>query len=169
MVDENLVRRDLSFAEMAQLVLAYARDLDTEAASIDEAVRALYASANRQKRNYIAHFVILLKAIGDVLKFPEALPRALGLKVEKRLSNDMTLHTELRTRLKAANPSMAEAELAVLKQFAEAGGARGRQGCETGCIHRQNHPEICCLRRDSPLFRPQRQDGAGNGTRLFRH
>lgn len=134
MVDENLVRRDLSFAEMARLVLAYVRDPETAATSIEEAVRALYASANRQKRSYIAHFAILLQAIGDLLNFPEALPRALGLKVEKRLSEDMISHSELRTRLEAAKPTTAEAELAVLKQFAEAAGQGGSKPAKPATV-----------------------------------
>ncbi|NSY39609.1 ParB N-terminal domain-containing protein [Leisingera sp. ANG59] len=119
MVDENLVRRDISFAEMAQLALRYAEDEGTRAKSLEEAVNDLYASAGRQKKIYIRHFAQLLGAVGDLLKFPEAIPRALGLELRKRLEADAASIPELREALTRAKAETEEAELNVLRGFLE--------------------------------------------------
>ncbi|MCT8162133.1 ParB/RepB/Spo0J family partition protein [Pseudoruegeria sp. SHC-113] len=117
MVDENLVRRDISFAEMAALAVNYAADPGTDCDSVEEAVARLYASAGRQKRAYIRHFAVLLGAVGERLKFPEAIPRALGLDLEKKLVSDSGQSARLRSRLAAAMATTAEAELEVLRGF----------------------------------------------------
>lgn len=119
MVDENLVRRDISFAEMAQLALRYAEDTQTGAETIEDAVNDLYASAGRQKRIYIRHFAQVLMAVGDSLKFPEAIPRALGLDLKKRLEADAMNAQVLRDALVRVQPQSEEAELEVLRSFAE--------------------------------------------------
>lgn len=119
MVDENLVRRDVSFAEMAQLVLAYARDPETKAETVDEALTALFGSASRQKRSYIRHFVTVIEALGSHLKFPEAIPRALGLQLEKRISHEPGAAARIRAALTASFAATAEAELEVLKAQAQ--------------------------------------------------
>lgn len=113
MVDENLVRRDISFAEMGQLAAAYARQMSCE---VSEAIAILYASAGRQKRNYIGHFATLMSIIGDRLKFPEAIPRALGLRLIKALEETPRLRKQLETVLDAHSPQTAEDELAILQQ-----------------------------------------------------
>lgn len=118
MVDENLVRRDISFAEMAQLVRAYYQDPGTAATTLDEAVAALFSSASRQKRSYIRHFVTMLEAIGSQLKFPQAIPRALGLQLEKRISHEPAAAGQMAAALSAAMAETPEAELAVLKELA---------------------------------------------------
>ncbi|UWQ60729.1 ParB N-terminal domain-containing protein (plasmid) [Leisingera caerulea] len=119
MVDENLVRRDISFAEMAQLALSYTQDEGTGAKSLEDAVSDLYASAGRQKKIYIRHFAQLLGAVGDLLKFPEAIPRALGLELRKRLETDAASIPELREALTQARAETEEAELTVLRGFLE--------------------------------------------------
>ncbi|OED49906.1 replication protein [Rhodobacteraceae bacterium (ex Bugula neritina AB1)] len=119
MVDENLVRRDISFAEMAQLALNYTQDEITRAKSIEEAVSDLYASAGRQKKIYIRHFAQLLGAVGDLLKFPEAIPRALGLELRKRLEADAANIPDLREALERAKADTEDAELGVLRSFLE--------------------------------------------------
>ena len=113
MIDENLVRRDISFAEMGQLAAAYAREMEID---VSEAIATLYASAGRQKRNYIGHFAALMALVGDKLKFPEAIPRALGLRLIKALEDTPRMRHQLATVLKAHNPQTAEAELAILNQ-----------------------------------------------------
>lgn len=118
MVDENLVRRDISFGEMAQLVRAYADDPATAAADVDAALTALFGSASRQKRSYIRHFVTLMTAIGPRLKFPEAIPRALGLQLEKHISSEPGAAARIGAALSAAMPATAEAELEVLREHA---------------------------------------------------
>ncbi|MCB4457979.1 ParB/RepB/Spo0J family partition protein [Leisingera sp. McT4-56] len=119
MVDENLVRRDISFAEMAQLALRYAEDEGTRAKTLEDAVNDLYASAGRQKKIYIRHFAQVLKAVGDALKYPEAIPRALGLELKKRLEADAMNAQVLRDALARVQPSTEEAELEVLRSFVE--------------------------------------------------
>jgi ParB family chromosome partitioning protein len=115
MVDENLVRRDISFAEMAELARAYAADPKTECATVEEAVAMLYASAGRQKRSYIRRFATVLDGVGSALMFPEAIPRALGLELEKLISKEDGAASRIKARLAAAMPTSAEAELDVLR------------------------------------------------------
>jgi len=118
MVDENLIRRDLSFAEMAELARRYVADAQTDAVDIDAAVASLFASASRQKRSYIRHFATLLDLVGDVLRFPEAIPRALGLQLEKRLVRGEVSVRTLRSRLGTVSPEDPEAELSILREIA---------------------------------------------------
>ncbi len=113
MVDENLVRKDISFAEMANLATHYAREMQ---GTVPEAVDALFASAGRQKRSYIRHFAELLRKIGRELKFPEAIPRALGLRLVKALDADPKLAERIATVLKAQPDRKAAEELDVLAQ-----------------------------------------------------
>ncbi|MFW8596112.1 ParB/RepB/Spo0J family partition protein [Cribrihabitans neustonicus] len=119
MVDENLVRRDISFAEMAQLALNYALDEATGAEDVEAAVNVLYASAGRQKRVYIRHFATVLEATQGLLTFSETIPRALGLEVRKRLSENEAAAETLRMMLERERPATAEAELALLRRFAD--------------------------------------------------
>lgn len=115
MVDENLVRRDVSFAEMAELARRYAADPETEAETVEAAVAHLFSASNRQKRNYIGRFANLLDQVGDALRFAEAMPRALGLELEKRLGQEPGFAADLRAALAEAAPAEAEEELAVLR------------------------------------------------------
>ncbi len=117
MVDENLVRRDISFSEMAQLALSYAQDPETGCDLVEDAVAHLYASAGRQKRSYIRHFAELLEMVGARLRFSEAIPRALGLDLKKRLSEDESLAEQLNTILQSTPRPNAEVELTVLRGF----------------------------------------------------
>ncbi|WP_260013378.1 hypothetical protein [Sulfitobacter sp. W074] len=64
MVDENLIRKDRSFGEMAQLVLSYAPD---EGGDTAEAVTTLYASALKQTRTYIRQFARVLEALEGMM------------------------------------------------------------------------------------------------------
>lgn len=116
MVDENLVRKDLSFGEMAGLAIAYARD-----AGIDtgEAVSVLYASALKQKRSYIRQFAQLLETLGDAVRHPEAIPRALGLSLGKALEADPGLGEAIRNELTALPDRDAEGEVQVLRAAVE--------------------------------------------------
>lgn len=85
MVDENLVRKDISFAEMAQLAINYAADPGIELSDPDKAVAVLYKSTGYSKRSYIRAFIKLMDALGSELKFSQDIPRALGLKVVRML------------------------------------------------------------------------------------
>lgn len=136
MVDENLVRRDISFAEMAQLALSYAQDPDTDCELVADAVAHLYASAGRQKRSYIRHFADLLEMIGEGLQFAETIPRALGLDLKKRLSEDESQVAQLNRVLQTTPCPDAEAEIDLLRGFlagtleAEDGGSSATSGSD---------------------------------------
>jgi len=74
MVDDNLVRRDISFAEMALLAHRYCQGPRTEAASASEAIARLYPSAGRQKRHYIQNFAPLMTSLEDQLPIRSQTP-----------------------------------------------------------------------------------------------
>ena len=90
--------------------------MQSAAQDADEALNALFGSLSRQKRSYIKHFMVLLDAIGSHLKFPEAIPRALGLSLEKRLVSEPGAPAKVRSALAAALVSTPDAELAVLRE-----------------------------------------------------
>ncbi|PVA05213.1 ParB/RepB/Spo0J family partition protein [Thalassorhabdomicrobium marinisediminis] len=114
MVEENVIREDLSFAEMAMVAISASRDGAIEGADPEDLVPRLYASLHKMKRSYIKSFVLLLKAYGPDLKFPKAIPRNLGVEVVRKgggvPSND------LRRALKAAETP--EAQNAALSAYA---------------------------------------------------
>lgn len=113
MVDENLVRKDISFGEMAALALSYAREAGI---SSEDAVKTLYASALKQKRRYILQFTQVLAALGDSLRFPEAMPRALGLELHKFLDADGTKADVVKEHLSKAQTADAASEIRSLRE-----------------------------------------------------
>ncbi|KAB2539875.1 replication protein [Salipiger aestuarii] len=117
MVDENLVRRDISFAEMAVLAMRYAQDPGTGASDVAGAVDVLFASAGRQKRSYIRHFATLLDQIGDLLHFPEAISRNLGIDLVRRLAADAGFETRIRDALSGQLERLPEYEVATLQDL----------------------------------------------------
>jgi len=119
MVDENMVRRDISFAEMAELARSYLADPETPATTIDAAIGALFGSANRQKRVYIRNFARLLDAIGGGLLFAQAMPRALGLSLWKRLDREPGALAHVLHALTAEPERDMDRELAILRDFAD--------------------------------------------------
>lgn len=138
MVDENLIRKDVSFAEMASLARAYASDGVCGCASLDEAVNVLFASVSPQKRSYIRRFALLLSRLDKVLEFPAALPRALGLHLADRLEADPAFVGAVSDALRAAPTRNAAEELEILRRVTEAqsaplpvkarGAPKGRRG-----------------------------------------
>ncbi|MDJ0825347.1 MAG: ParB N-terminal domain-containing protein [Rhodobacter sp.] len=117
MVDENLIRRDVSFAEMAELARNFVDDAGTGTQTLDSAIRTLFASAGRQKRNYIARFANLLAQIGPHLSFPEALPRSVGLALEKRLSAEPGFAQFVVAQLRARPPKTTLEEVTLLREL----------------------------------------------------
>lgn len=117
MLDENIIRKDLSFAEMAHAAQVYAADPGTDASDIAAAVSALFQSAPYSKRSYIRSFAMLMDLIGDKLRYPTQLPRALGVAVARALKEEGVTHS-IRAALDAADWRSAEDELAILRQFA---------------------------------------------------
>ena len=116
MVDENLVRRGVSFGEMAKLAIAYIKE-DPLIESYDRAVDVLFASSGRQRRSYVKSFVRLVLLIGDDLYHIQALPRALGLNLLKRIEEDAMQCEALQQALRAQEVLTAEDELRVLQNF----------------------------------------------------
>ena len=118
MVDENLVRTDISFAEMAMLARRYADDPATEAADVDAAVGALFSSAGKQKRSYIRAFAQMMAVLEPCLQHPRAIPRALGLAVRKRMESAPESVAVLERQLSDGAGRDAEAELDILRTYA---------------------------------------------------
>lgn len=122
MVDENLVRKDISFGEMAALALDYSYDPETGVDNPDKAVAVLYKSAGYQKRSYIRSFISIVVHLGPDLRFLEAVPRSLGLALAKKFEETPELSADVRDALKLSDGT-AEGELAILRRFA--GGEEG--------------------------------------------
>lgn len=114
MVDENLVRKDISFGEMAQLALSYAQDTGGDPS---DAVGELYASARKQKRSYIRQFVRVLEMTKGSITHVEAIPRALGIDLCKALEADPDRAGGLVTSLTQSPDKTPEAEQRILREF----------------------------------------------------
>lgn len=119
MVEENVIREDLTFAEMAQLAIAAAADPAFEGEEAGAMVGRLYASLHKVKRSYIRSFVLLLETLGDVLGWPKAIPRNLGVEAARALRAAPEMAEELRAAL--AGAADAEAQNAILRRAGEGG------------------------------------------------
>lgn len=117
MVDENLMRREVSFAEMARLARAYA---DAHlAGDVDAAVTTLYRSASPQKRSYIRNFVEVMDVVGDALSYPAAIPRSLGVALRGRMRSEPETAAAIRVMLSAFPARSEDEELALLRGVAD--------------------------------------------------
>ena len=115
MVEENVIREDLSFAEMAQVAIDAAKDPRTGVSDADQVVGRLYASLHKMKRSYVRSFVALLSALGADLRFPKAVSRNLGVDVARRLKESDGSIDELKRALARAKD--ADDQAAVLARF----------------------------------------------------
>ena len=122
MVDENLIRKDISFAEMAALAIDYAGDAETAVDDADKAVALLFKSAGYQKRSYIRAFIPLVQEVGADLRFVEQIPRALGLALAKRIAEGEPVGAEVRAGLAGLDGRTAVEEVEVLRRVAGQGG-----------------------------------------------
>jgi ParB family transcriptional regulator, chromosome partitioning protein len=118
MVDENMVRKDISFAEMAMLALDYARDPGTVVMDPEKAVAVLFKSAGYQKRSYIRTFMTVVDRLGGALLYPQDIPRALGLALARRLEEVDGLVPLIRAELKGWENRTIADEMAILRRFA---------------------------------------------------
>ena len=127
MVEENAIREDVSFAEMAHVAIAMARDPQTVASNPDEAVNRLYGALQKSKRSNIRRFVELLQAVGDLLPAPRAAPKNLGADVARLLTQRPALKAELRARLARATDAAAQnaALASILESQTSEGAAEG--------------------------------------------
>ncbi|MEJ6395813.1 ParB N-terminal domain-containing protein [Gymnodinialimonas sp. 2305UL16-5] len=121
MVDENVIRKDLSFAEMAYAAQNYAADPATGATDLSEAVAALFQSAPYSKRSYIRSFAFLLDTLGGALTYPAEIPRALGVELSRLLKEHPDVAEAVRRDLQAlgSEPAIRD-ELDVLRRYAKA-------------------------------------------------
>jgi ParB family transcriptional regulator, chromosome partitioning protein len=131
MVDENLVRKDISFAEMAQLALTYARDPETAESDPERVVAKLFQSAGYQKRSYIRGFIRLMDRLGEDLRFAAHVPRALGLALSTLIEERPEVVGLIREGLRDFDNRSVADELNVLRRAAGLGaekddGIRGK-------------------------------------------
>lgn len=160
MVDENLVRKDVSFAEMAELARAYAADPLTDCQDVDKAVAVLFQSAGYQKRSYIRAFAVLLERVGAYLKHPHEIPRNLGLDLRRRLDGDEARVVEgIRRDLQDWKDRGAQDELEVLRRWAGPGG-----GAAPGEGKAARSAPAAGARRAKVTFQLGRADGAAKCT-----
>ncbi|MAL97737.1 MAG: replication protein [Alteromonadaceae bacterium] len=117
MVDENVIRKDLSFAEMAYAAQNYAADPQTEANDLGEAVAALFQSAPYSKRSYIRSFALLLDRLGKVLDYPTEIPRALGVALAREIKERPEIVGMISDALKDWDNRSIVDELEVLRRF----------------------------------------------------
>ncbi|WP_298500351.1 ParB N-terminal domain-containing protein [uncultured Maritimibacter sp.] len=125
MVDENLVRKDISFAEMARLALDYAADPQTAENDPDRAVKALFKSASYSKRSYIRSFITVMRKLQGVIAYPAALPRSLGLSLAAALEEDETLLPRIKAKLADWENRSELDELGALREALGAAGSIG--------------------------------------------
>ncbi len=118
MVDENLVRKDISYAEMAKLAISYADDMETEVTDADKAVSVLFQSATYTKRSYIRTFIKVMEYLWKDLRFAEEIPRALGLAIAKRIEEVPGTVRAIQAELKDWEHRGVADELDVLRRFA---------------------------------------------------
>ena len=117
MVDENMVRKDISYAEMARLALHYAADPETAVSDPDKAVAVLFQSASYAKRSHIRTFIKVMERLGDDLEYPYEIPRALGLALAEKLDAVPGLAHAIREQLKGWDGRSILDELDVLRSF----------------------------------------------------
>lgn len=118
MVDENLIRKDISFAEMGILARGYAEDPDNDCKDIDKAVAVLFKSASYTKRSYIRAFAALMMQLEKVLEHPHEIPRNVGVALKRRMDNDDRFTRQVITALQSQPGRDAEAEVAILRRLA---------------------------------------------------
>lgn len=118
MVDENLVRKDISFAEMAQMAIMYAAEPQINEPEPARVVARLFGSANYAKRSYIRSFVGLMQTLGADLLFAPEIPRALGLTLAEKLLKQPGLAAAIRADLCSFPGRSARDELDLLRRHA---------------------------------------------------
>lgn len=99
MVEENVIREDLTFSEMAQVAISAAKDLASEGHSAEDLVGRIFASLHKMKRSYIRSFVFLLEQLGEAVRYPKLISRNVGVEVSRMLQSSPDLLPQLRTAL----------------------------------------------------------------------
>ena len=102
MVEENILRQDLTYAEMAELALKAAADPTIDGKEPEAMVGRLYSALHKMKRSHIRSFVTVLSLLGDDLRFPKAVSRDLGLELSRALKERPGMTGPLRRKLLVA-------------------------------------------------------------------
>lgn len=112
MVEENEIRAGLSYYERARIA---AKAVEAGVFPTPKlALQRLYASASRARRSKIGSFLSLYSALGDSLRFPEAIPERLGLALAMRLEAEPEFAAKLAVDLTQAAPMDPVAEMGAL-------------------------------------------------------
>ncbi|MBE3640371.1 ParB N-terminal domain-containing protein [Mangrovicoccus algicola] len=111
MVEENVIREDLTFAEMAQVALAAAADPSVPETDADALVARLYGSLHKMKRSYIRSFVYLLSELGPALQWPRSVTRNLGVEVARAMKAQPGRIASLRRALAAVGAQEDQAQV----------------------------------------------------------
>lgn len=123
MVDENLVRKDISFAEMAQMAIHYAAEPQVAESDPAHVVATLFGSASYAKRSHIRSFVRLIAALGPDLLFAPEIPRNLGLALASRIEADSGIVPLIRQALQDHGGQSALSEQDLLRRFVQTSSA----------------------------------------------
>ena len=121
MVEETILREDLTFAEMAQLAIEAACDPAIEGKTAKDVVARLYSSLHKTKRSYINAFVFLLELLGEDLQFPKAVGRDVGVDLARVLRENPGAVGPLKRELMACED--ADGQGMVLRAAIERRGA----------------------------------------------
>ncbi|WP_226582541.1 ParB N-terminal domain-containing protein [Acuticoccus sediminis] len=120
MVEENVIREDLTFAEMAQVAIAAAADPMVDGDDAEAMVGRLYGSLHKMKRSYIRSFVFLLTELKGSLKWPKELSRNVGVDLARIVKAQPERLDGLRTALGAcATPDEQGAAIAAILSSGE--------------------------------------------------
>lgn len=117
MVDENLIRKNISFAEMGALARAYSEDQANDCPDVDKAVAILFKSASYTKRSYIRAFASLLMMLDKVLMHPNDIPRNLGVELKRKLDSDPGLIRQVSNAVMSEPDRDSAREMAILRSF----------------------------------------------------
>lgn len=121
MVEENEIRAGISFYERARLGAEAARLGIYE--SPQAAIATLFAAASAAKRSKIGSFVRIHDELGDVLRFPAAIPERLGLALVAAFEAQGFVPA-LRAALLDGSAPDAAAERALLEQALKTAAAK---------------------------------------------
>jgi ParB family chromosome partitioning protein len=158
MVDENLVRKDISFAEMAQLAVHYAADPLTSEQDAEKAVAILFKSAGYQKRSYIRNFIPLVQQLGDILQFAQEIPRSLGLSLAQRMQETPGVTAAIKSELNEWDGRTAKDEMDVLRRYA----TQGQRNVDQP--DRREHPVPAPTAKAKTTFQLRRPQGSAKCT-----
>ncbi len=117
MVDENLIRKEISFAEMATLARAYTEDPANDCPDVDKAVSTLFKSASYTKRSYIRAFASLLATLEDALMHSNDIPRNVGVELKRKFDSDPGLIKQVSAALLSEPNRDSAREITILRSF----------------------------------------------------